>query len=94
MSIFIKDPDASVDYTIDWSGGYLQPGETIAASGWAVDPQETGGVGIAGDAASDVMVTVTLTDGVFGHLYRVTNRITTSEGRTDDRSLLVRIAEQ
>ncbi len=93
MSIFIKDPDASVDYTIDWSGGYLS-GETVTASNWSVDPAEAGGIELLADTASDTGTNVTLTGGLKGHLYRVTNRITTSAGRQDDRSLLIRIIER
>ena len=35
--------------------------------------------------------TVTLSGGVLNHAYRVTNSITTTRGRTDERSLVVRV---
>ena len=44
MSFLLKDPDAVLDYSIDWGADYLAAGELLAASGWSVVPDEAGGV--------------------------------------------------
>jgi hypothetical protein len=94
MSIFVKDPAASIDHAIDWDAGYLT-GRGIAASLWSVLPS-------AGDAplmlANPRVVggrtAVTLSGGVAGRVYRVTNRVTLSDGSSDERTLAVRVEER
>ena len=93
MSLILKDPDARVDYAIDWGAHYLD-GQTIAASQWSVDPDETGGIAVD-EASFDLQRTaVTLTGGVAGHIYRIGNRVTLSDGRSDERSLSLRVEER
>ena len=46
-------------------------------------------------AAHDLLqATVTLAGGVAGHVYRVTNRVTMSDGQIDERSVTVRAEER
>jgi hypothetical protein len=42
MSFFLKDPQARVDYAIDWAV-YLDD-QSIEASVWVITPEEAGGV--------------------------------------------------
>ncbi len=93
---FVKDPAAVIDYVIDWSASYLESGEQITASSWFILPQ-----GEVNDLAIDYipppaagLVSVFVAKGVAGRIYRLTNRITTDQGRTDERSLTLRIEEQ
>jgi hypothetical protein len=37
---------------------------------------------------------VTLAGGIAGHVYRVTNRVTLSDGQIDERSMTVRVEER
>ena len=92
MAFYLKDPQSRVDYAIDW-GGYLD-GQGIAASAWAVAPAEDGGIAV--DAASfDLQrAAATLTGGKAGHVYSVTNRVTLTDGRIDERSILLRVEER
>lgn len=85
------DPNAKLDYAIDWSA-WLQSGETINASTWTV-PE---GITEATPASSetDGVATIWLTGGTVGQNYAVTNHITTSMGREDDRSLHLRVIER
>lgn len=92
MSFYLKDPHSRVDYAIDW-GSYLAPGQTIVDSAWIVDPGESGGIAVDGDSFTASGAAATLTGGVAGHVYRVCNRVTLSDGRSDERSLTLR-AEQ
>lgn len=94
MTVYIKDPDAVVDYTIDWNDGYLETGETITSSQWSIEPTETDGLSEDASSNDNTTASITLSGGVTHHTYRVTNRITTTGGRTDERSLTIRVAER
>ena len=91
MSFLLKDPDAVLDYTIDWGAEYLAPGELLATSEWSVEPAEAGGVNVAGSDFDATTTTVKAADGIAGRLYSIVNRITTAAGRIDDRSILLRV---
>lgn len=84
MTNWIKDPDAVLDYEVDWSQ-WLQTGETITVSLWTVTPSGT--LTASSESSTPTSATVWLSGGSVGVNYRVTNQITTSDGRTDDRSL-------
>lgn len=93
----IKDPDAKLDYGIDWSD-WLADGETISSSAWTVPSglaEATGlpeGVPVKGISGSRAFIW--LQGGTAGTTYTVTNRITTSAGRIDDRSLFVAVKQR
>lgn len=84
-----KDPDAVLDYSVDWET-WLPSGDTLSASDWAVSGPDSDLV-VDSDANSTTAATVWLSGGTLGVTYTVTNRITTAEGRTDDRSIAVQI---
>lgn len=79
----IKDPNATLDYRVDWSQ-WLSDGETITSSTWLITPDGLTEVTTDHDATS---ATVWLSGGTAHERYWVTNRITTSAGRTDQRTL-------
>jgi len=88
MGVYLKDPQARLDYAIDWSENLS--GATVAESRWAVEPEEPGGVRASASLREDGRTAVTLEGGIVGRVYRVANTITRSDGRTDARSLLIR----
>ena len=92
MGIFLKDPAASLDYSVDWAAGYLD-GQTITTSDWSVQPAEAGGISLAATITSPTRASVTLAGGIPGHVYRISNFVTLSDARADERQLTVR-AEQ
>jgi hypothetical protein len=92
MSFYLKDPQSRVDYRIDW-GGYLD-GQVVAASAWTVTPTETGGLGVDGSTFDLERTSATLTGGLPGHVYSATNRVTLSDGRSDQRSITLRVEER
>lgn len=93
MSYYLKDPGAAIDYRIDWSAGYLA-GQTIAESRWSVTPAEEGGLLASSGEEGPGQTTATLSGGVAGHVYRVTNRIMLTDGRADERTLTLRVEER
>lgn len=84
-----KDPDANLDYAIDWSD-WLDTGDTIATSTWLVPTGLTAGT----DSNTTTSATIWLSGGKGGVSYLVTNRITTTAGRETDRSFTVSVQER
>jgi hypothetical protein len=85
-----KDPNAVLDYTFDW-GPYLTPlNDTIQTVTWITS------AGITKVSQSNTAVTATafVSGGVLGEKETLTCRITTSGGRTDDRSVTLQIVER
>lgn len=91
MTLLLKDPQAVLDYAIDWGTDYLGDGDILTASSWAVDPDEPGGVQVVGSSVGDTVSTVQVSGGIAGRIYRVSNQVTTLNGRTDDRSIVLRV---
>lgn len=83
---------ADLDYTCDWQA-YLEdngsPGDSISTAVWSITPQEGSPETPALSGASQTATTAT----VFvsgcqrGQVYRLINRITTAQGRTDERTI-------
>jgi hypothetical protein len=105
VATFIKDPQAVLDYSLDWADsgsndgaesdpGWLQ-GNTIATSEWIVSGPDSALVN-AGDSNSTTVSTVELTGGTLGRQYTVTNRIETTLGPPyiDDRSICIKVADR
>lgn len=87
-SYFFKDPNAVLDYEIDWSL-WLGVG-SISSSVWFVPD------GITKDSESNTTTTTTiwLSGGAVGVAYLLTNRIVTAGGRTDDRTIEIFVGEK
>ena len=84
-----KDPDAVLDYSMDWTA-WLLPGDSVSASDWLADD----GITIDSDALAGPVATVWLSGGTARRTYVVTNRITTNGGRVDDRSITVYVMDR
>ena len=84
-----KDPNDVLDYLFYWST-WLASGETISTSTWTVDSGLTKDT----DSKTDDTTTIWLSGGTAGTSYTVTNRITTSQGRTKDQSMQVSVVNQ
>ena len=93
MAIFLKDPAAVIDYAIDWQSAYLA-GATIIDSRWQVAPDVPGGLAIVVAAEAAGRSVATLAGGQRGRSYRLTNSVTLSDGRCDERSLDVRVEDR
>ena len=88
---FDKDPDAILDYYIDWSD-WLTGSEVLASSTWTVPT----GIVKDSDGNSDTVTQIWLSGGTVGRVYRVINHIKTNSSpvREDDRTLTIRISEK
>ena len=91
---FVKDPDSVLDYAFDWNdedeGPWLQSGELITAHSIMVET----GITKDSDSESSGVVTVWLSGGTAGERYTVSCEITTSLGRTDNRSIRITVRER
>lgn len=92
MTVFLKDPDATIDYMVDWGANYLEQDETIQSSSWTVKP--TGEITLGVASLSGTSAKIFVSGGVAGHVYQLGNRIVTSGGRTDERSLVIRVIQE
>ena len=90
VAIFLKDPAAMIDYAVDWQAAYLA-GATVADSSWTVVPDGLVVMAARHDAGRS---TATLGGGDRGCVYRLTNHVTFSDGRSDERSLDVRVEDR
>lgn len=93
MALLLKDPAALLDYAIDWGAEYLGD-DLIAESAWSVTPAESGGVTIAGSDFDAKVSTVKAAGGIAGHVYRLINQVTTGSGRSDSRSIVLRVEKR
>ena len=81
------DPDAVIDYTIDWAD-WLGT-DTIATSAWTITN--------ASEASSSNTTTtaqVFIQSATKGKIVEMRNRITTAGGRTEDRTLRAKVREK
>jgi len=83
-----KDPDAVLDYKIDWSTWL--GADTIATSSWELPP----GITKDSDSNTTTDTTIWVSGGNKGQKYTVVNRIATTAGRTDDRSFVLSVSEK
>ena len=85
----LKDPSAVLDYVFDWTE-WLATGETIT------DHTITADTGITVDSSTEDAgkVTVWLSGGTAGINYKVACLITTTAGRTDERTIWIKVVER
>lgn len=84
-----KDPDSVVDYGVDWTL-FLETDETILSSVWVL-PADFASENQSND---DKKTAIFLSGGTLRKTYVLTNRIVTSAGRTEDRSMKITCAEK
>lgn len=82
-----KDANAVLDFTQDWSK-WLIDGDTITESTWNMAPL---GLVVEDSTHDDKTATMWVSGGVVGTTYKATNRITTAQGRVDERSIPIKV---
>lgn len=90
--LIIKDPQAKLDYGFDWSP-WLYAGDTITDSAW--DATGTDALLMQSAEWFNTRETgVWLSGGTLGGIYAVTNHIVTAQGREEDQTLHIQIAQR
>lgn len=85
----LKTPSAVLPFGVTWAA-WLAAGETITDSTWTVPAGITEETAPA-SAVTDGVATIWLSGGTLGEKYRVTNHIVTSQGREDERSIIIEV---
>lgn len=78
-----KDPDATLDYTVDWSDWLAPLADVIVSVQWV----PSAGIVVESFSNSSATATVFVSGGVVDADEFVTCHITTAGGRTDDRTI-------
>ena len=93
----LKDPSAVLDYVFDWTG-WLATGETIAVDSETGEKliTITADTGITVDSSTELdgKIIVWLSGGTAGINYKVACLITTTAGRTDERTIWIKVVER
>lgn len=90
IKTFIKDPDAVLDYSVDWSDWLEDDDDTISSVVWDVPT----GLTLSSQSETDTVATVFLSGGTAATRYNVGCRVTTVGGRVDDRTIEIRVQEK
>lgn len=85
VKTWTKDPDAVLDYTLDWSE-WLDS-DTISSAAWAAPT----GITIDSTTTTTTLSAVWLSGGTHGTDYDVRCRVVTAGGRTDDRTIRLQV---
>jgi len=79
----IKDPNALLDYSIDWTEWLATTTDTISASTWILPSALTEFTSSFGTGTTIIWIS----GGTAGEVYDVVNRINTTGGRQEDRTI-------
>jgi hypothetical protein len=89
MVSFLKTPNAMLDYGFNWTS-WLTSGEVIASSVWTV----TSGLTVVSSSNTDTQTTIWISGGVAFSNYSLVNKITTSLGRIDERTIKIFVRQR
>ena len=84
---WIKDPDATLDYTLDFTE-WLDA-DTLSTATWSAP-----GVTVVSSSTTTTTATVWISGGTAGKVYQVRCRVTTAGGRVDDRTFEVSVTHR
>lgn len=90
MAYFVKDPDETLDYQINF-GGLLEANETISANTWTLD---TGIVKVSESFTAAGVSTVFIRGGTNGTTYKAVCAATTTAGRIYNRTIFIEIKDK
>lgn len=90
MASYKKDPNAILDYTFDWAQYLLPIGDVISSVTWIL----SSGLTKVSQSNSTTTASAFVSGGVVGNVETLTCRIVTTGGRTDDRSISLKIIDR
>lgn len=88
IATFQKDPDAVLDYAIDWSRWLGD--DVISSVTWTVPA----GIIRQTDVFSSALAVIWLSGGTAGTSYSIVCHITTPAGRQEDRTIKIAVVER
>lgn len=90
MATYKKDPDATLDYTVDWTAYLAAIADTITSVTWVLST----GITKVSQSNTSTTATIFVSGGVEGSSETMTCRITTAGGRIDDRTIALKIVSR
>jgi hypothetical protein len=93
------DPNEIQAYSVDWSR-FLNTGDTISSVTWLINGTVTGSYGITDNLSlvqptnTTTVATVRITGGNVGTKYKISCRVTTTDGLVYERAINLTIREQ
>jgi hypothetical protein len=89
-SSFTKDPDATLDYLVDWSELLDSVSDYIVSAAVSADT----GITVYLQTFTSSRHTIWLQGGTVGNRYRARSKIWTQAGRIDERTITVLVRER
>ncbi len=90
MPYRLIDPGETLDYSCDWTA-FLEdagsPTDAVQTSAWSIVPA---GPMLSGEGLGANVASVFVAGATLGQVYRLSNKITTLQGRTAERSVTLR----
>jgi hypothetical protein len=86
----LKDPDATLDFAVEWTDWLAGENDTGASAVWIVPA----GLTKVSESFVGGKHTIRLSGGTDGSDYAVTSRITTTGGEVDDRTLRITVRQR
>ena len=83
-----KDPDAVLDYQFNWAEWLTESGDDTISTSTMIVPD---GITADSDTNTTNTGTIWLSGGTLGEDYEITNRIVTAGGRTEDRTITIKV---
>jgi hypothetical protein len=90
MAIYKKDPDAILDYTFDWTAYLLPLIDTISTVTFVL----SSGITKVSQSNTTTKATAFISGGTLDATETLTCRIVTAGGRTDDRTISLKIVNR
>lgn len=88
IATYLKDPESTVEYTLDWTDFVTSP-DYIISSTWAVS-----GLSLASGTFTNTTTMGLVAGGVDGTTYYIVNTIQTFAGKIDERALEIKVANE
>lgn len=96
MAYRLIDPDETLDFSMDWSD-FLDDGsptDSISSSSWSIEGGGSPTPTLSGGVTNGDVTSIFLSGCEVGEVYRLSNKIVTSQGRTAERSWTLRCAQR
>lgn len=89
-----KDPHAVEEYWIDWGTWLAEVSDTISTQTFLITSNPDEALVKDSEQLNGTKHVIWLSGGTAGKTYRITSRITTAGGRTNDQSMDIVVAEK
>lgn len=94
MGVLLKDPGARVEYGFDWNAEGQLAGRSIVSALWSAEPAGAGALAVVASRIEGAVTRATVEGGTAGRIYRLTCRVTFSDGEVDERQLALRVEDR